>query len=66
MRNRDDFALDTPMKKMLAITNMKRLSEEVGIPYSSIYRYVSGLNEDMRHSDYDKIKKKIQELVNAL
>lgn len=66
MRNRDDFSLDTPMKRMLAVTNMKRLAREIDIPYSSIYRYVSGLNKDIQYSDYEKIKKKLQELVNAL
>lgn len=66
MQNREDFVLDTPMKKMLVVTNLKQLANETDVPYSSLYRYLSGLNKDIKHTNYDKIKRKMQELVSAL
>ena len=66
MQKREDIPLDTPMKKMLSIMNLHRLAAEIGVPYWSINRYFRGENEDLRHSDYEKIRNKIQSLLADL
>ena len=62
----DNPNLDTPMKKLLAVMNIRRLAVEINVPYWSMNRYLKGKNEDMRHSDYKKIQNKIQTLFNDL
>ena len=65
-RSRDDFVLDTPMKKMLSLMRLNCLAQESGVLYSSIYRYLNGLNKDLKASDYEKIKDYIQSLIKEL
>lgn len=65
-RNRDDFALDNPMKKMLSLMHLNYLAKEADVMYSSIYRYLNGMNKNLKPEDYEKIKNKIQSLVNDL
>ena len=65
-RSRDDFVLDTPMKKMLSVMRLNFLAQETDVLYSSIYRYLNGLNKELQPEDYEKIKTKIQALVKDL
>ena len=65
-RTRNDFALDNPMKKMLSLMHLNCLAKESDVMYSFIYRYLNGMNKNLKPEDYEKIKNTIQSLVNEI
>ena len=51
---------------MLSVMRLNFLAQETDVLYSSIYRYLNGLNKELQPEDYEKIKTKIQALVKDL